>query len=232
MKEHEIRQRIEGFLKRAAREVVVPASVGVGLALIGCDQGGLKTSLDAAADRSAAPDGILADATLGNDRAVNVSDTANPRDLRLPDATQPAPDTRGADLPAVMPPYMVFIPPDAGVDAGASDAGLDTGASDAGLDAGASDARLDARLDAGASETGRDTLRAELPSIMPPYLGAPPPDAARDLPPIAPPYIAPPPVPIYNGPQPPPPPDASQDVPTIVPPYLYAPLAPPAKSST
>ena len=44
MKEHDVRQRIESFLKRTAREVVIPASVGLGLALIitlaTCSQGG------------------------------------------------------------------------------------------------------------------------------------------------------------------------------------------------
>jgi hypothetical protein len=36
MKEHDVRQRIESFLKRTAREVVIPASVGLGLVLAGC----------------------------------------------------------------------------------------------------------------------------------------------------------------------------------------------------
>jgi hypothetical protein len=44
MKEHDVRQRIESFLKRTAREVVIPASVGLGLALTitlaACSQGG------------------------------------------------------------------------------------------------------------------------------------------------------------------------------------------------
>jgi len=58
MKEHEIRQRIEGFLKRTARELVVPASMGLGLALVGCDHTGIKVARDAAAEtaQSVAPD--------------------------------------------------------------------------------------------------------------------------------------------------------------------------------
>jgi hypothetical protein len=34
MKEQDVRQRIEGFLKRTARELIIPASVGLGSALI------------------------------------------------------------------------------------------------------------------------------------------------------------------------------------------------------
>jgi hypothetical protein len=36
MKEQDVRQRIESFLKRTAREMIIPASVGLGLALTGC----------------------------------------------------------------------------------------------------------------------------------------------------------------------------------------------------
>jgi len=36
MKEQDVRQRIEGFLKRTARELIIPASVGLSLGLSGC----------------------------------------------------------------------------------------------------------------------------------------------------------------------------------------------------
>jgi hypothetical protein len=36
MKEQDVRQRIERFLKRTARELIIPASVGLSLALSGC----------------------------------------------------------------------------------------------------------------------------------------------------------------------------------------------------
>jgi hypothetical protein len=36
MKEHDVRQRIESFLKRTAREVVIPVSMGLSMALSGC----------------------------------------------------------------------------------------------------------------------------------------------------------------------------------------------------
>ena len=36
MREQDIRQRIESFLKRTARELIIPASVGLSLGLSGC----------------------------------------------------------------------------------------------------------------------------------------------------------------------------------------------------
>jgi len=36
MKEQDVRQRIESFLKRTARELIIPASVGLSLGLSGC----------------------------------------------------------------------------------------------------------------------------------------------------------------------------------------------------
>jgi hypothetical protein len=206
MKEHEIRQRIEGFLKRTARELVVPASVGLGLALVGCDHTGIKVARDAAADtaRSAAPDAIVADATLARDSAVSVPDTASPRDFGMND-DRPALDTFKTDLPNLNIPYGVRIEPDAGPDAtsqGVDAAALDVVTPDA--DAGAADAEVRA-------PDARDAGKADLPAIMPPYL--PPymllPDAAQDiradLPVSVPPYTVPP---YTSAPQP----DAAQDV--------------------
>jgi hypothetical protein len=36
MKEQDVRQRIESFLNRTARELIIPASVGLSLGLSGC----------------------------------------------------------------------------------------------------------------------------------------------------------------------------------------------------
>ena len=36
MKEQDVRQRIEGFLKRTARELIIPASMALSLGLVGC----------------------------------------------------------------------------------------------------------------------------------------------------------------------------------------------------
>jgi hypothetical protein len=255
MKEHEIRQRIEGFLKRTARELVVPASVGLGLALVGCDHTGIKVARDAAADTalSAAPDAIVADATLARESAANVPDVANPRDFGIND-DRPALDAFKADLPNLMIPYGVYIRPDAGPDAPSADAAApDAVAPDA--DAGAADAEVRA------VDSGRDAGKADLPAIMPPYMPPymppPLPDAAQDiradLPLVPPPYLGPvfgpPPLPPDPPPQapeppplpPPPPPylapvfDAGQDLPRpipgyVVPPLVPSPTAPPAKA--
>jgi hypothetical protein len=260
MKEREVRQRIESFLKRTARELVVPASVGLGLALSGCDHTGLKVARDAAADtaRSASPDTILADATLAKDSVANNLDLANQPDLRLPDASMPAPDARQADLPAQIVPYGVFIPPDATV----PDTRADAGRPDAGTDAEAGTA--DARDDVRTPDARPDTRQADLPTIAPPYMVAPLPDAAQDMPTVMPPYMSPPPymaapfdppqlppdsppapspppappppTPAYLGtsfgPTPPPPPPPSPPaLPTVTPPATVLPTpVPPAKA--
>jgi len=246
MKEREVRQLIEGFLKRTARELVVPASVGLGLALSGCDHTGIRVSRDAAADivQSASPDAIVADAGLGRESAATSPDTVSPPDLRLPEDTGPAPDARQADLPVIMPPYMVFIPPDAAspdarvdapspdvrTDAGFSDARVDTDRPEAGLDADARDAEAgapDARADVGAPDVRPDARQADLPIIVPPYIVAPLPDAARDLPAVMPPYMPPPPP--YMAPSfaPPPPPPAPPPPPPPIPVYMGASFGPP-----
>jgi hypothetical protein len=75
MKETEVRERIEFFLRSTIRQVVIPASLGVGLALIGCDDSKVvpvygaivpdthedasvssRDSADAPADRLSLPD--------------------------------------------------------------------------------------------------------------------------------------------------------------------------------
>jgi hypothetical protein len=249
MKEHEIRQRIEGFLKRTARELVVPASVGLGLALVGCDHTGIKLSRDAAAETalSAAPDAIVADATLARESAANVPDVANPRDFGMND-DRPALDAFKADLPNLIIPYGVRIEPDAGPDAAAQ--AVDAVAPDVvgpDADAGVADAEVRA-VDAG-RDAGKADLPAIMPPYMPPYMPPPLPDAAQDiradLPPIPPPYMAPvfgppplPPDPPPQPPEPPPPPpppppylapifDAAQDSPPApLPGYIVPPLAP------
>jgi len=200
MKEHEIRQRIEGFLKRTARELVVPASVGLGLALVGCDHTGIKVARDAAADtaQSTVPD--AENGTLTRDSAASVADTASPRDVGTND-DRPTIDAFKTDLPNLNIPYGVRIEPDAGPDTAAQ--GADAAAPDAVAHGGAANAEVRA-------PDARDAGKADLPAIMPPYMlpyMAPPlPDAAQDvradLPASLPPYMPPP------APQP----DAAQDV--------------------
>ena len=143
MKEKEIRDRIQGFLKRTACAVVVPASMGLGLGAGACDRTSLHGSpADAATDLSA-----------------SLSDAA----VTSPDAVVASPDLAfAADLPELLPPYLVVMIPDAQPDVQPID-----GASDA-------DARPDAQPD--------------IATPPPPYMV---PDAGRDLPAVTPPYLAP-----------------------------------------
>jgi hypothetical protein len=218
MKEQDVRQRIERFLKRTAREVVVPASVGLGLALSGCDHTGIQARTDAAdTSPSATTDAIVADATLGRDGAANSPDAANRPDLRLPDDVRLSPDTGQPDLPVSIPPYGVILRPDAGVDTSVPDAQSDAGAPDADVP--------DASADVRAPDARRDARQPDLPVILPPYMPPPPPDAARDVSAVMPPYMMPPPppymAPAFASA------DAARDLPAIEPPYLIAPHAAP-----
>jgi hypothetical protein len=174
MKEKEIRERIERFLKRTARNVVVPASVG--FSLTGCDSH-----------------------ALGSRRADAGRDAAG-QQMEVADAASTD------DLPRIAPPYLLFIPPDAGTGPSWADT--------------ASEAQA-------LPDAGPDT-----PAVMPPYMIAPPPPymvpaPAPPLPPAPPPPLPPPP--------PPPAPDAGSEVPMQPPPpaYLYwmAP-GPPAPGGT
>jgi hypothetical protein len=144
LKEKEIRDRIQGFLKRTARTVVVPASVGLGLSAGACDRTALHgRSSDAGSDL----------APLSSDAAVVSPDVAGASpDLAL-----------GADLPELLPPYVVVMIQDARPDLQPID--------------GAPDARPDAQPD--------------LASPPPPYMDPPIPDAGRDLPAVVPPYMLP-----------------------------------------
>jgi hypothetical protein len=102
MKEQDVRQPIESFLKRTAREMIIPASVGLSLGLSGCGSdvtppyGAPPMLPEAGADvRTIAPHGgpsVWPDASL---------------DAPLPDS--------GADA----------VAPDAGVDAGVIDGETD-----------------------------------------------------------------------------------------------------------
>jgi hypothetical protein len=117
VKEKDIRERIESFLKRTARNVVVPASVG--LSLSGCDTHALS--------------GRRADAGFDvASQSADAKDTANSTDLAqmilpylvvmMPDAdAEPGPLDAGADarslpetgpeISAPPPPYLAPPPP-------------------------------------------------------------------------------------------------------------------------
>jgi hypothetical protein len=121
MKEKEIRERIEQFLRKTARNIVVPASVGLGLGVAGCDSHTMSVR--------------AADAGHG-DAAVQVSDAAKSpqRDLAATtsDVAPPTPDTGDAapasDLPLMAIPYIVALPPSDAAPEQAAD-----GASEAGV---------------------------------------------------------------------------------------------------
>jgi hypothetical protein len=98
MNEKQIRARIEQFLQATARTVVVPASLGLGLAASGCESHSLHTR---AAD-------------AGRDIASQISDAA----VLTSDTASTAPDAKDAplapDLPLMAVPYLVVaFPPDA-----------------------------------------------------------------------------------------------------------------------
>ena len=57
MKEKDIRERIHMFLRDTVRQVVVPASMGIGLALVGCNDTALNANQDGSADSSSVQTG-------------------------------------------------------------------------------------------------------------------------------------------------------------------------------
>jgi hypothetical protein len=97
MKEREVRTCIEQFLRATARNVVVPASMGLGLA--GCGSHALQSG---AAD-------------AGRDSAAQIADVAVPGPDAAPEVGPRAPEARDAaaesDLPLMAIPYIVALPP-------------------------------------------------------------------------------------------------------------------------
>ena len=53
MKEKDVRDRINAFLRNKLQHLVVPASMGIGLALGACDTSGLKSNQDSSPDSTA-----------------------------------------------------------------------------------------------------------------------------------------------------------------------------------
>jgi hypothetical protein len=99
MREKDVRDRIARFLQKTARTVVVPASMGIGLAAAGCDRHSLH--------------GRPADA--GPDLVAQNPDTAT----NLPDLADAATTADAAtknDLPLMAVPYVVAMVEDAAAD--------------------------------------------------------------------------------------------------------------------
>jgi hypothetical protein len=112
VKEKEIRDRIERFMQKTARRIVVPASVGIGLSAAACDHHAL---------RGKAADG-------GRDLAAQTADATS----ATPDTADGGGDLADAaaatDLPLLAIPYVVIMPPDAARLEAAADGSSEAGA--------------------------------------------------------------------------------------------------------
>jgi hypothetical protein len=91
MREQDMRLRIERFMKARLRNMLMPATLGLGLAVGGCNGDALSTD-----------DG--GDPLVKQDAAAQ-TDTGGPSVTQMPDA--------GPELPIAMPDYMAQMP-DAG----------------------------------------------------------------------------------------------------------------------
>jgi hypothetical protein len=159
MKEKEIRERIERFLQRTARNVVVPASVGLSLA--GCNEHPLV--------RGPADGGADAIAAVGEADTADLPPVAPPY-LAIMPRDAPPDLTWNDDLPAVAPPYLLMFAPDAAQDLAPADS-----ESEAGKPADAAAAVKDAGPDLLPDVTSPREVGLDLPAPPPPYLAPPPP---------------------------------------------------------
>jgi hypothetical protein len=86
VKEKEVRERIQRFLQKTARRMVLPASVGIGVSASACGGHALRQPADAASE----PHGQIADAAGDPAELTDVND----------------------DLPIMAVPYLVIAPRD------------------------------------------------------------------------------------------------------------------------
>jgi hypothetical protein len=102
MREHEMRLRVFGFLKARMRNMIMPATVGIGLAVGGCTESSAvymgPMPRDAGADADAAA-------------MVPLYMVPNPRDAG-PDATLMSPDVAGSDTADASPDLATSTPSD------------------------------------------------------------------------------------------------------------------------
>jgi hypothetical protein len=92
VKEKEVRERIQRFLQKTARRIVLPASVGIGVSASACTGHALHQPADAARDLPG-----------------QTADAARDSGADLPDVSD--------DLPLMAVPYLVVAPKDAAPDA-------------------------------------------------------------------------------------------------------------------
>ena len=183
MREYEMRQRVFRFLKARMRNMIMPATVGLGLAVGGCAREGTVTGTDAAQmqkDTPSATSEVLGpdSATPGPDQAVADSPEAQAnRDAVADLGREPgreAVPVYGSDV------SLPDLRKDDGPDAATSDAAPPTDQAVA-LDVGG--------IDVGKADGPKADGNSDLGSIITKYI-APIPDAASDTG-VAPVYIAP-----------------------------------------
>jgi hypothetical protein len=196
MREQEMRLRVFRFLKARMRNMIMPATVGIGLAVGGCAKEGTGTAVDSAAFQDSAVSNQNDSALIQNDTGQAKNDVFGPEslgpgpDLALADAreAQAAGDVAADAARDVTLSLDTRLGTDvAKSDVSTSEAGkLDALASvDSGSDLGTIGGKDIAPIPDAASRDAAD----DLGTIITKYI-APTPDAAADTGGIAPVYIA------------------------------------------
>jgi hypothetical protein len=121
MREREMRLRIERFLQTRLRNMLAPATIGLGLAMTGCPSSGLDATEDAGAlvkkDSGADVGGPVAVYSApapdaGGTQAkymAQVPDAGQEAPLPMPEYMAPMPDA-AQELPMAQPDYMAQMP--------------------------------------------------------------------------------------------------------------------------
>jgi hypothetical protein len=104
MRELEMRQRVERFLQTRLAKMLMPATLGLGLAVGGCGSNNPESTSDSAVAQEVGASGGPSDGS-GADKQL-------PPDAQLDDATSP-----GLDTGSISVKYMAQMP-DAGIDSG------------------------------------------------------------------------------------------------------------------
>jgi hypothetical protein len=110
MNEKDIRDRIAQFLKKTARTVIVPASMGIGLSSTACNGNGLRKANDAGLDST------MAQADAANPGLPEDAIKHDVPMMMVPYVVAMALDAAAADVWSPEPPYLVPRPPDAATD--------------------------------------------------------------------------------------------------------------------
>jgi hypothetical protein len=163
MREQEMRDRINQYLKIRMRGMLVPA-LGISLLAVGCKKEGVTAVYsapmpDAGQDQAAQ---VLPDAMVSKDTSPSILDAASSNDLAAPDTGTDTPSPDGSVVPR---------PDTAGLDSATTlDAGAapDADKSDGGKpDAGKVDAGI---ADAPSADTGRPVDAGRLDGLVTKYI--------------------------------------------------------------